>query len=101
MRREGWDTLTPSCGIAVYISKDHGSVNATKLVTAGTLERFTFDATTLFTKAPPGSEIVVPNINFNQIRFMTSQMSTHWFPDTDVSWTLKVPDENEALVSVS
>ena len=36
MKSEGWDTLMPSCGIAVSISKNHGSVNAPKLVTAGT-----------------------------------------------------------------
>ena len=105
MRTAGWDPLTPSATVSVYISEKSGTVNAAKIVLAGSLEKFTIDATTLFPSAPENSTIEFSNINLGAHRFMTSQMATRWLPDSDFTWTCFVEGLNQesqpAKVAVS
>lgn len=95
MRTAGWDPLNPSAAVAVYIAEKTGTVNAAKIVLAGSIEKFAIDATTLFPSAPEDSTIEFSNINLGAYRFMTSHMATRWISDSDFTWTCYVKGLNQ------
>ena len=95
MRSAGWDPLTPSAAVSVYVL-DTGKVNAAKLILAGTMPNFEIeDISSIFPNAPKSASIKFENLNLNSLRFMTSQMSTRWIPDTEFSWSLMVDGLDE------
>ena len=95
MRSAGWDPLTPSAAVSVYVV-DTGKVNTAKLILAGTMPNFEIeDISGIFPEAPHSATMKFENLNLNSLRFMTSQMSTRWIPDTEFSWSLMVDGLDE------
>ena len=95
MRAAGCDPLTPSAAVSVYVL-DTGKVNAAKLVLAGTMPNFEIkDVSSIFPNAPKSASMKFDNLNLNSLRFMTSQMSTRWIPDSEFSWNLMVDGLND------
>ena len=90
MRSAGWDPLTPSAAVSVYVV-DTGKVNAAKLILAGTMPNFEIEEiSSIFPNAPKSASMKFENLDLNSLRFMTSQMSTRWIPDTEFNWSLFV-----------
>ena len=101
MRSAGWDPLTPSAAGSVYVL-DTGKVNAAKLILAGTMPNFEIDdISSIFPNSPKSASLKFENLNLNSLRFMTSQMSTRWIPDTEFSWSLLVDSLDEPAVHTS
>ena len=95
MRSAGWDPLTPSAAVSVYVI-DTGKVNAAKLILAGTMPNFEIeDISNIFPDSPKSATIKFENLDLTSLRFMTSQMSTRWIPDTEFSWSLIVDGLDE------
>ena len=73
-----------------------GQVNSTKLVQ---------DISHIFPKSTEGAAIHVGNLDRNSLKFMSSQMSTRWIPDTEFVWNLLLErlDEqgHKSMVTVS
>ena len=87
MRSAGCDPLTPSAAVSVYVI-DTGKVNAAKLILAGTMPNFEIeDISNIFPDSPKSATIKFENLDLTSLRFMTSQMSTRWIPDTEFSWS--------------
>ena len=95
MRSAGWDPLTLSAAVSVYVL-DSGKVNAAKLILAGTMPNFEIDdISNIFPDSPKSASMKFENLNLNSLRFMTSQMSSRWCPDSEFSWSLLVDGLDE------
>ena len=106
MRSSGWDPLAPAAAATVYLSDKTGQVNSAKLVLAGIMPGFEIqDIGHIFPKATEGAAIHFGNLDLNSLKFMSSQMSTRWIPDTEFSWNLMVEGLDEqghkSMVAVS
>ena len=97
IRDNGWNPLDPVATVTVYVNDKNGKVNATKLVLAGTMPGFEIpDISAIFPKAPKSASIQFGNLDLNGLRFMTSEMSTRWIPDSEFSWNLMVDGLDES-----
>ena len=97
MRAGGWNPLDPVASVTVYVNDKNGKVNATKLVLAGTMAGFDLqDISPIFPKAPETASIQFGNLDLNGLRFMSSELSTRWIPDSEFSWSLMVDGLDES-----
>ena len=53
------------------------------------------DISAIFPDSPTSASMKFDNLNLNSLRFMTSQMSTRWIPDSEFSWNLLVDGLDE------
>ena len=87
IRAKGWNPLDPVAAVTVYVNDKNGKVNATKLVLAGTLPGFEIpDISAIFPKASENASMQFGNLDLNGLRFITSELSTRWIPDSEFSW---------------